>query len=130
MYARLGTGAFCDKETFGEDRLLTGMNLTAWPEFLSKAPLSDIAKKDLARVCTEKVDYFPGLSKDEKRARLAKMSYADYLTKICKVHPEALPFFQTFPHDLYGVGIDAVPALGCFESGDDYESFTYPVSKA
>jgi spermidine dehydrogenase len=27
---------------------------------------------------------------------------------------------------LYGVGIDAVPALGCFESGDDYGSFTYP----
>jgi spermidine dehydrogenase len=24
------------------------------------------------------------------------------------------------------VGIDAVPALGCFESGDDYGSFTYP----
>ena len=72
------------------------------------------------------MDYLAGLSKEEKRAKLAKISYADYLTKFCKVHPEALPFFQTFPHDLYGVGIDAVPALGCFESGDDYESFTYP----
>ena len=126
LYAKMGTAAFFDKETFGEDRLIAGMNATPWPEFLAEAPLSEIAKQDIARVYTEKVDYLAGLSKEEKRAKLAKISYADYLTKFCKVHPEALPFFQTFPHDLYGVGIDAVPALGCFESGDDYGSFTYP----
>src|SRR5271169_5250486 len=126
LYAKMGTAAFFDKETFGEDRLITGMNATPWAEFPAKAPLSDVAKQDIAKVYTEKVDYFPGLSKEEKRAKLAKISYADYLTKFCKVHPEALPFFQTFPHDLYGVGIDAVPALGCFQSGDDYGSFTYP----
>ena len=126
LYSRLGTAAFFDKETFGEDRLITGMNTRLWPEFLAKAPLADTAKQDIARVYTEKVDYLAGLSKEEKRAKLSKISYADYLTKFCKVRPEALPFFQTFPHDLYGVGIDAVPALGCFESGDDYGSFTYP----
>jgi spermidine dehydrogenase len=27
---------------------------------------------------------------------------------------------------LFGVGIDAVSALACFENGDDYKSFTYP----
>ena len=62
----------------------------------------------------------------EKVSRLAKISYSDYLTKICKLNPEALPFFQTYPHDLHGVGIDAVSAFACFESGDDYQSFTYP----
>src|SRR3984957_14382261 len=126
LYAKMGTAAFFDKETFGEDRLIPGMNTTPWPEFLAKAPLSDVARRDIARVYAEKVDYLAGLSKEEKRAKLQKISYADYLTKFCKVRPEALPFFQTFPHDLYGVGIDAVSALACFESGDDYESFTYP----
>ncbi len=125
LYSKMGTAAFFDKETFGEDRLITGMNATPWPEFLAKAPLSDVAKQDIARVYTEKVDYLAGLSKEEKRAKLAKISYAYYLAKFCKVHSEALPFFQTFPHDLYGVGIDAVPALACFDSPDDYESFTY-----
>ena len=125
LYAKMGTAAFFDKETFGEDRLITGMNVTPWTEFLAKAPLSDVVRKDIARVYTERVDYLAGLSREEKRAKLAKISYADYLTKFCKVHAEALPFFQTFPHDLYGVGIDAVSALGCFESPDDYESFTY-----
>lgn len=125
LYSKLGTAAFFDKEMFGEDRLITGMNTTPWPEFLANAPLPDLAKRDIARVYAERVDYLPGLSKEEKRAKLSKISYADYLTKFCKVHLEALPFFQTFPHDLYGVGIDAVPALGCL-SGDDYGSFTYP----
>jgi spermidine dehydrogenase len=126
LYTKLGTAAFFDKETFGEDRLLVGMNATPWPDFLAKAPLSDTARRDIARVYTEKVDYMAGLSTQQKVARLATISYADYLTKFCKVTPEALPFFQTFPHDLFGVGIDAVSAAACYASPDDYESFTYP----
>lgn len=126
LYSHLGTAAFFDKETFGEDCLLTGMNTTPWPEFLAKAPLSDPVRKDIARVYTEKVDYLKGLSHQQKVAQLKKISYAEYLTKYCKVSPAALPFFQTFPHDLYCVGIEAVPAYDCYQAGDDYGSFTYP----
>jgi spermidine dehydrogenase len=126
LYTKLGTAAFFNQETFGEDRLLTGMNATPWPEFLAKAPLSDAVRRDIARVYTQKVDYMAGLSKEQKLAKLATISYANYLTNFCKVTPEALPFFQTFPHDLFGVGIDAVSAASCYASPDDYESFTYP----
>jgi spermidine dehydrogenase len=125
LYSKLGTAAFFDKETFGGDRLVTGMNTTPWPEFLAKAPLSDAVRRDIARVYTERVDYLPGLSKEEKLAKLGKISYADYLVKDCKLAPEALPFFQTFTHDLFCVGIGAVSALACYEAGDDYQSFTY-----
>ncbi|HET7106315.1 MAG TPA: NAD(P)-binding protein [Candidatus Acidoferrum sp.] len=126
LYAKRGTAAFFDKETFGEDRLLTGMNTTPWPEFLAKAPLTEAVKKDIARVYTEKTGYLPGMTQEQKIAALSKISYSDYLTKHCRLIPEALPFFQTFTHDLFCVGIESVPAFLCYEAGDDYGSFTYP----
>ncbi len=126
LYGHLGTAMFYDRATFGEDRIVPGMGKTAWTEFLANSPLKENVRRDIARVYTEKTDYLPGLTREQKIERLRKISYADFLTQICKVTPEALPFFQTYTNDLFTVGIEAVPALYCYAAGDDYGAISYP----
>ena len=116
----LKRATFFDKETFGSDVLLPGfgthyLGLEYPPEILAKIPIAEPARRDLARLQTASVDYLAGLSVEEKRRKLTQTSYKDYLLKYVKVHPDVIKVFQSAPHGLYGVGIDAVSALDCLE---------------
>jgi spermidine dehydrogenase len=125
LYSHLGSACYFDKETFGEDRLVPGLGSVPWPEFLEKTPLAENVQREIARLYTEKKDYLPGLSREEKTARLAKISYATFLTDVCKADPGVLPFFQVYPQDLFAVGIDAISALSCYRNPNDYGAWQY-----
>jgi len=77
---------------------------------LAQAPIAPQAKIDFERLLRDEQDYFPGLTSTEKKAKLARISYASFLSDVVKVHPDVVKVFQTVPHPLFGVGIDAVSA--------------------
>jgi len=129
LYRSLGLrpGIFFDKETFGADKLLVGTpgsrrggkeeNAESWKDFLEEAPLSLAVRRDIVRIEEAKIDYMPGLSSAEKKARLSKLSYKDFLLNIVKADPGVIRFYQTRTNGEWGVGIDAEPALDCWALG-------------
>ena len=112
----LGAAMFFDKEHFGEDRLVAGNGRLPWPEFFAKAPLSDAARRDLARIYGKNPDYMAGMTADEKIARLAGISYQDYLLNIAKMTHDALPFFLA-QGGRNNKRVDTTPALEAARRG-------------
>jgi spermidine dehydrogenase len=126
---------FFDKQTFGTDRLVVnfsprngGESEDSNPEtpkllkqFLADAPIAERAKRDLQSLYEDPKDYYPGLSSDEKKAKLARISYATYLTEVAGVHEDIVKVYQSLPHGLFGLGIDAVPAQDAW--GFDFPGF-------
>jgi spermidine dehydrogenase len=120
---------FFDRETFGTDKLIVNpapiwggkpsatSEEDVWRRFSTEAPLNDKAKADYRRLFTSSADLLPGLSSDEKKAKLARMSYASYLADLYKVDPQVVALLQAYPQPLYGIGIDAVSAQDAWGLG-------------
>jgi spermidine dehydrogenase len=130
LYRSLGLrpAVFFDRETFGSDGLVAGLpggdwgehgkaDSSSWAEFLAKTPLSKDVQADITRIEQAKIDYMPGLSSAEKKERLSRMSYRDFLLNVAKTDAGVLPFYQTRTHGEWGAGIDAEPALDCWAIG-------------
>ncbi|HKN34961.1 MAG TPA: NAD(P)-binding protein [Terriglobales bacterium] len=133
LYRSLGLNPkiFFDKETFGADKLVINPaplaggetddqpfpKSDAWKTFMAEAAISERARQDIFRLHHERKDYLPDLSSDEKKARLARMSYAKFLTDLAGVNQEVIRLYQAAPQPLFGVGIDAVSAQDAWGLG-------------
>ena len=108
---------FFDRESFGADRLVPGFGSKLTPALLAHSPLSARARADLLRIEKGSVDYLPGLSSDQKKDRLSRMSYTAFLRDLAKVDAQVVAYFLPRTHDEWAVGADAVSALDCWAFG-------------
>jgi hypothetical protein len=81
-------------------------------EYVRRMPISEQAKQDLLRLeDPNQPDYMPGLSSEQKKDRLARISYRDYLLNVAKVDEQAYWFYMATGRGVFCVGGDALPAL-------------------
>jgi spermidine dehydrogenase len=66
---------------------------------------------------TANIDYLPGLSSDDKKERLSRMSYEAFLRDVVHADPMVLKFYYARTMGEWGVGTDAVNALDCWGFG-------------
>jgi len=127
FYAGIGLrqAAFFDRETFGADHLAVGSGFAEDPDrgkatvaqLLAHSPLSPQARLDMARILEGALDYLPDLSGEQKKDRLSRISYRDFLRDVAKVDPAVLAYYQAITHAWWGIGADAVSALDCWGMG-------------
>lgn len=140
------TASFFDRETFGADYLATGG--TGYTPSIEDAPLSAGARRELERLFADRKDYLAGMPPDRREALLRTSSWRDYLARHAGIGDEVLSYIQKWPHGVWAIGADALPAwmadlvgypgfgnapTGEAESGseagdDDY--FTFPDGNA
>jgi spermidine dehydrogenase len=117
----LENGVYFDSAHFGRDQLMTGLLLPftrtgpdgeyVWVERVGELPISAAAQGQLKRFLSQRTDYLADVPDAEKMQVLNKISYHDFLVKRAGLPEEAVRIFQRFTAPIFGVGIDAVPAL-------------------
>ena len=119
IYRKMGlkSSLFFDRESFGEDRLIVGYGSGSIRDSIDRSPLSKSAKEDVVRLYETTENYFHGLTADQTRIKLGKMSYHDYLVNVVKVDPVVVKLFQASFHGSLVVGPDAIPAIYFRDNG-------------
>lgn len=120
LYEKLGLEyaiAF-DAENFGQRKCVTGYGSLPWEAFAKAAPLNDRARADLVRLFTDERDYLPGMTNDEKRAYLSRISYLEFLKEHAEVDDQILEIYRRWGMSFWCVGMDEVPALAVQAYGD------------
>ncbi|WP_426955560.1 NAD(P)-binding protein [Muricoccus radiodurans] len=120
----MGRGIFFDRETFGEDRLVTG-DPTRLPdewlrdgraharpirELIADFPLGEADRAALLDLHETPRDHLAGLTAEEKRRVLDRITYRDFLIGKAGLSEAAASYFQNRSLDLFAAGADLVAA--------------------
>ena len=116
-----GTSIWFDKETYGEDRLVTNYTLESWTPKQSLAcidefPLSAAAKKQLQGLFRTDVNVLEDYDGDVQ-AYLASISYPEFLQRHAGAGAEAIGIFNKTMHGAWGVELRAMSAREALGAG-------------
>ena len=107
LYSHLSTACFFDKETFGEDRWCPAWDRVPWPEFLTSLRSRKKSSERLRGSIPRRKITCRAFHARRSRRVWRRSATPAFLTEICQADPAVLPFFHTYTHDLFAVGIDA-----------------------
>ncbi len=97
-------------DIWGRDYTAVRMWNGTTAEEVKDAPMAEQAKRDLVML-DDAPDWMPGLSDSQKKERLSKITYLQFLTDVAKVHPDAAKYLQTHSADDWGYGINCQGAI-------------------
>jgi len=124
FYAKHGlvlSATFFDKETWGSDYLAIGDPWAGLYKYLKDAPMSEQGKKDVAMLRENPKDWLPGLTQEEKWAKLTELTYTQWLTDYAKVDPDAVKYQSKASSGYWGYGADGIGAIDAW--ADWYPGF-------
>jgi spermidine dehydrogenase len=102
---------------WGEARLVRRAPGARAADWVGDLPLAERARADLAALIDAPRDPFPRLTRSRKRARLADLTYEQFLLDALGVHPQLAQYFNPRTKGYLGVGADAVSALDAWALG-------------
>ncbi len=127
----LAPALFFDRKSYGVDRLVRSDLLDASSRFMQLAkvdvpakdvaeqlPISPEARADFLRLVTMTKDHLPDHSIFAEPELLSTISYRDFVVRYLGIdNEEVLGIFQNLPTGYWGLGIDAIPAIGALMMG-------------
>ena len=114
-----GSAIWFDEETYGENRLVTGINpMDSVPpiEKIDEYPISAAAKRQLKHLYLTRKDVLAHMDEDEKWDYLAGVRYTDFLREH-GISDEVLQLYANSLHGSWGVHLDAISASEAFQDG-------------
>jgi spermidine dehydrogenase len=138
-----GAALWFDAETYGENKLLTGVSLEeSDPEtmvrLIDEFPVSEAAREQLKRLYSARSNVLEGMTEAQAEAYLRKTSYTDFLREHGGLGDEAIQLYGNTTHGSYGMEVhnlsvaealdDGLPGFNLLGKDSPTQEWSYPVA--
>ena len=140
--ARNGAATWFDKETYGQNRLITDCVLKGsgmiGAATVNQFPISKMARDQLNNFYSMRINVLAEMSEDEAEVYLSTTSYVDFLRRHAALGEEAIALFSNLSHGSWGVETrcfsvaealeEGLPGLQLVGRSEERQERDYPVA--